>query len=127
MSVETLRKAASLMRERAEKATSAPWDWGNCEPQTQAESRVLGMYSLVYGDGEDERSVALIPGSRRVREVNAEHIASWHPAVGLAVADWLDRKAERAEDMWLGHGKQMRGPEWHDALAVATAYLGEQS
>jgi hypothetical protein len=32
---------------------------------------------------------------------DAEHIASWHPAVALTVADWLDRTADD-HDQWYG-------------------------
>lgn len=69
----------------------------------------------------------------------AEHIASWHPAVALAVADWLEGVGERhvpmghpmygvlccatcnldLEDDERGHCDDLA-----DALAVAHAYLG---
>ena len=32
------------------------------------------------------------------RRLDAEHIASWHPAVALAVADWLNKFADLHED-----------------------------
>ena len=55
------------------------------------------------------------------RPYEAEHIASWHPLVALAVADWLDAAAERAERPGaLALHSLSPGP-----LAVARAYLGE--
>lgn len=114
MSAETLRRAAALMRERAEAATSGPWSVG---PYHQ-------LTSVLTEDGGLTIASVGAPHHPFVR-ADADHIASWHPAVARAVADWLDRKAERAEDMWLTHGQQMRGPEWLDALAVARAYLGD--
>jgi hypothetical protein len=107
MSAETLRKAASLMRERAEKATPGPW-----------------VYDLAYGErfysvGLDE-SVLVAPLAHRIaRRWDAVHIACMDPAVALAVADWLDITANR----WESNPKYSGGP---DALAVARAYLGEQ-
>jgi hypothetical protein len=52
---------------------------------------------------------------------DAAHIASWHPAVALAVADWLDDCARLPATTF--HGQVFDGR----ALAVARAYLGEQS
>jgi hypothetical protein len=53
---------------------------------------------------------------------DAEHIASWHPAVALAVADWLDLIAN-----WRGPDGERRWDQSDScdfaALAVARAYL----
>lgn len=51
-------------------------------------------------------------------EEPAEHIASWHPAVALAVADLLEAAAKWTEDT--------RSEDSH-ALSVARAYLGRDS
>ena len=64
------------------------------------------------------RQVATCHGSIDVgNAANAEHIASWHPAVALAVADWLDADAGVMErhDLDVAISK---------AYAVARAYLG---
>lgn len=93
-SAETLREAASLMRERAEAAlASAPGDanWH--------------AVSSLMADGKTPR--------------DAEHIASWHPAVALAVADWLESEVNEWGDL-----PHMLNPH---ALAVARAYLGSES
>jgi len=90
VSAQILREAAALMRSRAE-AVATP------EGDALTES---------WADASRE----FIPGA------DGEHVASWHPAVALAVADWLD---ECADDYGRGFGT----PDAH-ALAVATAYLG---
>ena len=50
---------------------------------------------------------------------DALHIASWHPAVALAVADLLDRPADDHDETPC--------PAIDAALAVARAYLGEDA
>jgi len=116
VSGEALRRAAALMRERAEAATPGPWLAG------------LGAY-VEIPEGDEEPSIADTWGHRG----NAEHIASWHPAIALAVADWLDTAGA---DLW-AHGPlcecgsgcldcddDMWQPHVRRALAVARAYLG---
>jgi hypothetical protein len=54
----------------------------------------------------------------------AEHVASWHPGVALAVADWLDVKAANLERV------EVLGYRDHDhgyALAVARAYMSGET
>lgn len=133
MSGEILRRAAALMRERAEAATPGPW---SAVPRTTTHN--------VQGHG---RSVVVTPQTR-VSMSNTAHIASWHPSVALAVADWLDREATLHESMAglgdllnlaskeLGGGEiriqfsddadRMAASTMPQALAVAHAYLGEQ-
>lgn len=107
MSAETLRRAASLMRERAARALMPPW---------HVDRRDDGRAWIceTAGDGTVEQTLALhgFPST-------AEHIASWHPAVALAVADLLDRAADDHDDTPC--------PAVDAALAVARAYLGESS
>lgn len=104
MSADLLREAASKMRERAEAATPGPWvAYGDhlvwpSNKGPAANDPVLAM----LGDAHDD---------------SAEHIASWHPAVALAVADWLDEEA----DSWTGDED---GIPYYRAYIVATAYLG---
>ncbi len=113
--VETLRAAARLMRERAQAATPGPWD--------RAEDVALGRGHegnfLANWQGEYLRGVG-DTGDGAQADADAVHIASWHPAVALAVADWLDRYA----------GVTDRNPELapnSPALDVARAYLSEAS
>ena len=101
---ETIRRAAALMRERAEAAmrdgaSKPPWavgarqSCGCCEVVTDADGSQITV-------ADDRQS---------------GHIASWHPFAALAVADWLDAAAQAWDE----------GMEWDEALAVARAYLGE--
>ena len=103
MSAETLRRAAALMRERAEGARAGRWFAEGDE--------VRADWTLV-------RQVATCHGSiDQGNRANAAHIASWSPPVALAVADWLDAEAELHEWEYDTTG----------ALAVARAYLGEDA
>jgi hypothetical protein len=105
MSAELLREAAALMRERAEAATAGPWE---C---------VLGEISAGNAADYTDVAVAVIgPKGDDRQDDNAEHIASWHPAVALAVADWLEQ-----ESRVTCHSDN---PTRTQALAVARAYLG---
>ena len=114
MSAETLRRAASLMRERAEAAdkdtfSRSPWS------------------ATIFDDGRAWLKPAHI--AMHGYPNTAEHIASWPPAVALAVADWLEEvaawmvegvgllPATNIGDAWIGMRQQAR--------AVARAYLGE--
>jgi hypothetical protein len=106
MTAETLRRAAALMRERAEAAFVTPSPWGLANVAGQG-------FAIHHGEHDTVALYASRP--------DAVHIASWHPAVALAVADWLDHTA-RADE------KGYTTPqEATDALAVARAYLGEAS
>lgn len=106
MSVETLRQAATLMRKRAEAATEDPWTF---------EDAPNGFSPMVISDA------GIVANTWDKPDLSdAEYIASWHPAVALAVADWLDACVAFLEER----------PEYtHDgqdyAFTVARAYLGE--
>jgi hypothetical protein len=67
--------------------------------------------------GHGRTGADVIAHTARQDGADAGHIASWHPAVALAVADWLDFEAEQIED---GVIFDVGGPA--DYLAVA--YLG---
>lgn len=114
MSPDVLRRAAALMRERAEAASPSPWRLECSE-----------MCANVIEADDDEQAVAstwapssLPDNDYRREEGNAAHIASWDPAVALAVADWLDYMSKAHEDGYL---------KGSHALVVARAYLGETS
>lgn len=105
MSAERLREASALMRGRAEavRATAAePDQWFGVEELVE---------EFTWGaqhEMGDPRS-------------DADHIASWHPAVALAVADWLEQTARL-------HDSGSSGPlDLPAALGVADAYLGGAS
>ena len=112
MSAELLLEAAALMRERAEAATPSPWRAGICRHSDRGDE-----HRVVSAEGFGQ--IADFSESWRV-EADAAHIASWHPAVALAVADWLEVAADRYEvGFW--------GKNYQPALAVARAYLGRDS
>ena len=94
MSADALRTAAELMRARAEAA--------------RPDARWVTANQL-RGEFDAETS---------------DHIASWHPTVALAVADWLEWEADEAERF----NAQTRAPRQmvpRRALAVARTYLGD--
>lgn len=113
---DTLREAATLIRERANAATPGPWhvcdepEWseedgrGVCGPAHEPIARLAEDW---YEPDPGEPTA----------ESDAEHIASWHPAVALAVADWLETDAAVIERHDLD-GSISR------AYTVARTYLG---
>jgi hypothetical protein len=113
MSADLLRQAAALMRERATKAMASLSD------------NVPEWHSVraLMGEGKTEG--------------DAEHIASWRPAVALAVAKAMDdvahawEIADEADDGWVydADDNHYRFEETVDGgwLAVARAYLGSNS
>lgn len=120
MSAEVLRQAAALMRERAEAATTGPWRVG-------AEGSEGSRVNPRTGDKrEDSRWIASVNGRVQPEDGrNAQHIASWHPVVALAVADWLEQQAERHDALIADGGRGLR-PDGQ-AFVVARAYLGSDA
>lgn len=106
MSSEILRRAASLMRERAEDATPGPWAAASDGRTT--ELLADGGADVIYRRVMDWHAPA-----------DAEHIASWHPAVALTVADWLTSVVDDQNVDF-----DLINSEGYSALAVARAYLG---
>lgn len=104
------------MRERAEAATPSPWRAENHDSLEDG-CGILGggtpWSSAEYG-------IAFTVGftNREHCHTDAEYIASWHPAVALAVADWLEDTASLIDDTQ-GYGADAC------AEAVARTYLNE--
>lgn len=94
MSADTLRQAASLMRERA---TAAIASLSDNTPEWHSVSALMG-------DGKTQG--------------DAEHIVGQTPTVALAVAELLDDLAMGVELGLLNYAAEQT------ALVVATAYLG---
>lgn len=174
---EELREAAKLMRKRAGAATPGPWErpldtrYRNfvmaAMPDDETGSWNDGIIPAEFAShkgptgryaGQRERvsvvSAAIwsIGGFVRKRSGrDLEHIASWHPLVALAVADWLEKRGKSAEAFLVpvedspsgdwrceGCGDYVGEPGddrmdachcWDDARTVARAFLGtgEQS
>jgi hypothetical protein len=121
MTSDMLRRAATLIRERAEKATPGPWlvsdtIEGMWPPRPGWQIVNDAYLNPLVDDDELWLAVELHTGC----EADAEHIAALHPAVALAAATWLEHEADRAEHQpWTDDVTEQ-------ALAFATAYLGEE-
>lgn len=106
---DELREAARLMRERACSATDSLW--------------LADAGSYVNTPDDEADSICDTWG----RQNNAAHIASWHPDVALAVADWMDYQAKTLEHN-ISEGSRPPGCHpTHPAFAVARAYLLDAS
>lgn len=143
MSAEKLRRAAALMRERAQAATPGRWA---AEPETAA-GRVwvrmdwrsdlapvtLPPHGIAIQRGDIAKRRMFEIRSRREsgwqdtqesvyqqREADALHIASWHPDIALAVADLVSMAADHME----GAGYPCSSCV-DKTLMLARAYLGE--
>jgi hypothetical protein len=124
-----LRRAAALMRERANRAAPGRW-----YPSDQPES----MWDVESVSDAEPAGIAVAAATAQTGacvQEDAEHIASWHPAVALAVADLLDAEAARVErdnaHLVSQHGEDGGGvvhvaPSAHCAY-LARAYLGESA
>jgi hypothetical protein len=110
---ETLRRAAKLIRERAGGCEPRRWHWTALgEKRYPQQVRSDGNVAII--------AECYIDPVHRPYE--AEHIASWHPLVALAVADLLEGEA------WHADG----GEDGTDHVAslpyqLARTYLGEEN
>lgn len=100
MSAAELRQAAETLRGFAQKATPGPWtgraevacyDHGCSDPTRPADGacygvRVSAPSESYFLSGPRHHDLARAEG-------DAGLIATMHPGVGLALADWLDRAA----------------------------------
>lgn len=117
---EMIERAAALMRERAEASWPGPWD---LETEVGGFGPVACVLMPLPGHkGARTGLTSYIPLGTQDAET-AAHIASWHPLVALAVADWLHQEAINA-GAYANHGNWLGVPSEH-ALKIACAYLGE--
>lgn len=116
MSAELLRRAAAKMRENAQEASNDGYPWIARQHFSRRNCHTVQTRSQVYL-------------AHYVSTGNAEHIASWHPLVALAVAAAMDDVAqawEIADGSALDpDGDPIRFEDTLDGgwLAVAQAYL----
>ena len=114
---ETLRRAASLMRKRAEAASTGPWkSW-----QEGRDHR--GGDSFIQSTDEPDNTDLYVTVGRNYHpkwSADQDYVASMHPGVGMAVAEWLETEAHMADV----RGNSVEGHTF-GALKVARAYLGE--
>ena len=102
MSAELLRKAASMLREQAKGATPGPWNtdgpfWVDPPGKPISEMTVEARAGVTAGA---ERRLVMA-GTWDSRSEDATYIATMHPGVGLALADWLVSEAVQAEEGWV--------------------------
>lgn len=131
--LDEIREAAVLMRCRALDATPGPW---STSPKAAYGSVVSQHADGLLDNGALDFEVYggyLIGES--ITTANREHIAGMHPAVALAVADWLNTAAA---DLW-AHGPlhcadgciecddDLWAPHVRAALNLARTYLGRTS
>jgi hypothetical protein len=112
VSADVLRRAAERLREVAGNATPGPWwdDFGGVRVGILPRSRHLVTNGFP--------NVVAITDRRGVGgEADAAYVATMHPGVAIALADWLDMYA-----VYVGNGG-IYGLA--PALAVARAILGE--
>lgn len=134
MSAEVLRRAAALMRERAQAATEGPWSAADehellpgADPAWCVSQMRPGWEQMSPTDGYVGDLAETSLGGRDPRDgPNAEHIASWDPLVALAVADWLEDVAWDWETEG-GAYPHLTFNQARHATRVAEAYLGESS
>lgn len=111
MSADRLREAARVLRERAEAATDGEW-------QAMGSTRVPVHLRAIAHDGEGRRITRFVI-TEMDRHQDATFVATMHPGVAPALADWLDDEAE-----WVEADENYM----HDrALAVANKILGSES
>lgn len=129
--IETLREAARRMRERAQVATPGadplPGGWAGFGADSDREGGAMlfgGPAESGYRTGTvftfDEHCQSCTPPT----DADVEHIASWHPAVALAVAESLEYAARTLSYLETrGHRPAANG--WvTSCIAIARAYLG---
>lgn len=121
MSAEDLRRAATLMRERADAATDGPWEpYQNIHAETAAVEVGRGGFGVVA-----------LPATGRpdYGKANIEHIATWDPTAARAVADLLDAGADEIERRVERDGEdilQRANPVFHAMTELARTYLHEE-
>lgn len=93
---ETLREAAAVLRQRASRATPPPWrdaapnKWRALvadEPHPDRENPEVGGWAWDEGYGGCLIGESLMKSDRT-------YIATMHPGVGLALADWFELIAQ---------------------------------
>lgn len=109
--VDTIRRAATLMRERATNATLGPWRYDRDLGDAYSHGVIISESPNVHGW---DRVVVEADLSTAQQRDQVEHIAAWSPTVALAVADWLDIGANPYACVNI-----------EPMLAVARAYLRE--
>jgi hypothetical protein len=127
MTTETLRRAASLIRDRSSRATYAGYGWrladlpgGN---EVWANRDAAGWDAFMVAS----TATRLNPNPGVQGHDDAVYIASWHPGIAAAAAAWLEAAADWRDANPDDVDDDPDLSEVDDpALAFARAYLGEQ-
>lgn len=117
---DLIRRAAALMRQRAEAAAAGPWSanrhWIGTEEHWRINGPVMGRESALIAGGFNGGGVHT--------EGDARHIASWSPVEAHAGAGVLEAAATEMDDY--GPDSNVRDvPLWTAAHELARAVLGE--
>lgn len=127
MSGEILRRAAADLRAKAKRADDLARDPAYGEVTGGPDAH----WSPAFLEGAILGHPHVLDDDPRVREVvaaGADLLASWHPAVALAVADWLEYLADmHAEDTVSWEMACRLSGNAARADATARAYLGESA
>lgn len=111
-----IRRAAALLRERAEKATPGSWQ----HMCLGSEGCLVLRKSGTVRERGRARVARFGQKEWKADHADAEFVAGMSPPVALAVAEWLDMEAHMCEV----RGNSLEGHTFH-ALKVARAYLAE--
>lgn len=139
--VEQLRRAAEQIRELANECTPAPWGVGNrIHIGSGVEQTGSGSFTyewmIAEVEDDDYRDYGGVRGWDEdvepvgSAEADAQHIASWDPAVARAVADLLDAGAEEVACRVVRDGEEIlerANPVFHAMRELARTYLGEDA
>ena len=127
MSAELLRRAATKLREHADRAQPGPWL--RAADHQRATAYEFPANAVGFWDGEYARQVTYqATGDGSDADNDARYIALMHPPVALAVADWLDVTAANISDFANVAGLERPGDLTETdegAIAVARAILRE--
>jgi hypothetical protein len=111
MSADLLREAADVLRERADGSQPSPW---------YAELSIRATDDANWWFVCDANGFE-VAQTRHSVKAEADYIATMHPGVGLALADWLDLHARNLES-----GRMVETTP-SPALTVARLILGRAS
>lgn len=137
---DRLRRAAHMLHRDAQEATPGPWhqhdfgDYGQDEPS----SIVVHTGKFDHADLSDHESETAIAWMQRwdaQEAANATYLTRVFPAVGLALADVLERIADRADEIEDSMGSSRVAasvvannvPGWDEASYAADLILGRES
>lgn len=128
VSAGLLREAAALMRERAmaAKASDGAEAWEAIPAINPEDNGWIVAHAPSMADYDTTTARAEYDYEGEV----SQHIASWHPVVALAVADWLDSQADLYDD-WSNpdsvYMPDLHAPSHDAAIRTARAYLGRDA